>query len=55
MAKESGIGHYLFVDGYDLSGDTGSVGTIAMRRAMLDVTGIDKAAPSESAACSTAS
>jgi hypothetical protein len=32
------------VDGYDLSGDTGSVDTIATRRAALDVTGIDKSA-----------
>jgi hypothetical protein len=44
MAKESGLAHALFVDGYDLSGDTGSVDTIALRRNALDVTGIDKSA-----------
>jgi hypothetical protein len=42
--KEGGLGHYLYCNGFDLSGDTGSVSTIATRRAALDVTGIDKSA-----------
>lgn len=42
--KESGLAHFLGIDGYDVSGDTGSVDTIAMRRAALEVTGIDKSA-----------
>lgn len=44
MTKESGIGWNCYVGGYDLSGDVGMVDTIAARRAVLDVTGIDKSA-----------
>lgn len=42
MAKVSGIGANLYVDQYDLSGDTGALQTISNRRAVLDVTAIDK-------------
>jgi hypothetical protein len=45
MAKESGLGHYLFCGGFDLSGDVGMVDSIISRRNLLDVTGIDKSAP----------
>lgn len=44
MAKQSGLGDNLYVGGYDLSGDVGSLQTIAGRRAALDVTAIDKSA-----------
>lgn len=45
MPKESGVGiDALYVGGYDLSGDTGAVQTIAQRRAAQIVTGLDKAA-----------
>lgn len=42
MAKQTGVGARLYVDEYDISGDTGAIDTIALRRAQLDVTGIDK-------------
>lgn len=45
MAKESGIGDTLLVDGYDLSGDIGAVDSIIDRGTLLEVTGIDKGAP----------
>jgi hypothetical protein len=45
MTKKSGLGHYLLVDGYDLSGDIGSLGNIGGGPAALEVTGIDKSAP----------
>ena len=45
MAKQSGMGDRLYAHGFDLSGDVGSVGTVAARRAgTLDVTAINKAA-----------
>lgn len=44
MAKSSGIGDRLFVGGFDLSGDVGSLGAIRSVRNLLDVTGIDKGA-----------
>ena len=45
MTKASGLGDALYVHGYDLSGDVGSVGTVAARRAgLLDVTAINKSA-----------
>ncbi len=44
MAKVSGIGHHLFLDSTDLSGDVGSVETISGGRSPLDVTGISSAA-----------
>jgi hypothetical protein len=44
MAKQTGLGDHLLVDGYDLSGDIGSVGRIAGGPGALVVTGIDKSA-----------
>lgn len=44
MAKQSGLGDNLYIKGYDLSGDTGSIQTISQRRDILEVTGIDKSA-----------
>lgn len=45
MAKQSGLGDRLFVAGYDLSGDIGSLGRIGGGLAgTQDVTGIDKSA-----------
>lgn len=44
MAKQAGLGDALYVGGYDLSGDTGSLSTIKCSRGVLDVTGIDKSA-----------
>lgn len=44
MAKQSGLGDNLYVSGYDLSGDIGSLGSIAGPRGVTDVTGIDKSA-----------
>lgn len=42
MAKGSGLGSALFVDGYDLSGDTGSLSSIHGGPALGDITGINK-------------
>jgi hypothetical protein len=44
MAKQAGLGDNLYVAGYDLSGDVGSLGNIAGGPAALDVTAIDKSA-----------
>ena len=44
MAKQSGLGDSLLLDGYDLSGDVGAVEVIAARDAPLVVTAIDKSA-----------
>lgn len=44
MAKQSGLSDRLFVGGYDISGDIGSLGAIAGGPAALDVTAIDKSA-----------
>lgn len=44
MAKQSGMGDLLFVDGVDLSGDVGSVQRIACPSGTLDDTGISKSA-----------
>jgi hypothetical protein len=44
VAKQSGLGDALYVGGYNLSGDIGSLGTIGGGPAALDVTGIDKSA-----------
>lgn len=44
MAKSSGLGDNLYIAGYDISGDTGSVDTISGGPAVLDVTGINKSA-----------
>lgn len=42
MAKQSGLGMALYVDGFDLSGDIGQITNIACPLKPLDVTGIDK-------------
>lgn len=42
MSKQSGLGDNLYLDGFDLSGDTGAVDSIACPRGVLDSTGIDK-------------
>jgi len=44
MAKQSGLGDNLYVGGYDLSGDIGSLSRIGGGPAALEVTGIDKSA-----------
>ncbi|SDU42653.1 hypothetical protein [Jiangella alkaliphila] len=44
MAKQTGMGDNLYVDGFDVSGDTQSLGRIAGGPAPLDLTGIDKSA-----------
>jgi hypothetical protein len=45
MAKESGVGvDALFVGGYDLSGDVGAVQSIVQKRALQNITGLDKSA-----------
>ena len=45
MAKSSGLGQALYVGGYDLSGDIGSISGARGSWTLLDVTGIDKSAP----------
>lgn len=44
MAKRSGLGMAMYVAGYDISGDVGSISKIACPRALYDVTGINKSA-----------
>ncbi len=44
MAKQSGLGDQLYIDGFNLSGDIGSLSSIRGGPALLDVTGIDKSA-----------
>lgn len=41
MAKQNGLGDLLFLDGYDVSGDVGSVERIAFPSRVLDVTAIN--------------
>ncbi|MFD9256927.1 hypothetical protein [Streptomyces sp. NPDC059538] len=43
MSKQSGLGDALYIAGYDLSGDIGSV-TVGGGPSLLEVTGIDKSA-----------
>lgn len=50
MPKQSGLGDQLFLDDYDLTGDTGAVGSIGSPFTVLPVTGIDKSAPERRAA-----
>ena len=45
MAKQAGMGDNLYVAGFNLSGDVGSLGRIGGGPATLEVTGIDKFAP----------
>ncbi len=44
MAKQSGLGDRLYVAGYDLSGDIGSLAKIGGGNTPLEVTAIDKSA-----------
>ena len=44
MAKQTGLGDRLWVDGVDISGDVGAVQTIRDSGTLVDVTGIDKSA-----------
>lgn len=44
IAKQSGLGDNFLVGGYNLSGDTASLGEIGGGIATIDVTGIDKSA-----------
>src|SRR6187455_3469811 len=44
MAKQSGLGDRLYVSGYDLSGDIGSIQRIAGGPAALDLTDITQSA-----------
>lgn len=44
MAKSSGLGMKVFVDGYDISGDYQAIGRIGGGPAVLDTTGVDKSA-----------
>ena len=44
MAKSSGLGMRLYLQGLDISGDVGAIGTIRSSMAAIDVTGIDKSA-----------
>lgn len=44
MTKGTGLGDQLYVAGYNLSGDTGSLGRIGGGPAALELTGIDKSA-----------
>lgn len=42
MAKETGLGAAFFYDGFDLSGDSGSIDTISKGLDTIEATGIDK-------------
>lgn len=42
MAKQSGLGDNLYIDGYDLSGDIGSLGGLSGTSEVIEVTGINK-------------
>lgn len=44
MTKQSGLGDAFWIDGYDLSGDVGSLNTVRGGVTPLEVTGIDKSA-----------
>ncbi len=44
MAKETGLGANFYLDGYDLSGDTGSLERISKALNPIGMTGIDKLA-----------
>lgn len=44
MPKKSGLGQQFFVDGYDISGDVGSLGNVSSPRSVLDVTSINRLA-----------
>ena len=42
MVKRAGFPQNFYVEGFDISGDVGAVNTAASKRALLEVTGIDK-------------
>jgi len=44
MAKKSGLGQELYIHGYDLSGDVGSLDSVGSPREQLEVTAINKSA-----------
>lgn len=44
MAKQAGLGDYCLIDGYDFSGDIGSLSRIGGGPALSEVTGITKSA-----------
>jgi hypothetical protein len=44
MAKRGGLGQRFYVEGFDISGDVGSIDTAMARRGSEKVTGIDKSA-----------
>jgi len=44
MAKSSGLGGNFYIAQFDLSGDVGAVQTVSSKRAVLDMTSIDKSA-----------
>lgn len=44
MAKKSGLGAQFWVDGFDLSNDTGSINSLGSPRGVLDLTGLNKEA-----------
>lgn len=45
MTKQSGLGDQLYIDGYDLSGDVGAIGSISAPLGVLEVTDITESAP----------
>lgn len=44
MAKQSGLGQRLYIEGMDVSGDVGAITGFRVSRATQDVTGLDKSA-----------
>jgi hypothetical protein len=44
VAKANGLGMYAFVEGYDISGDVGSLGKVGSPKREYIVTGLDKSA-----------
>lgn len=44
MAKKSGLGAQMYVGGYDLSNDTGSINNLGTPRGVLELTGMNKSA-----------
>jgi hypothetical protein len=44
MAKKSGLGSRMWVGGYDLSNDTGSINSMGSPRGVFELTGMDKEA-----------
>jgi hypothetical protein len=44
MAKKSGLGQQIFVNGYDLSGDVAAINSAGSPRGLLDITGLNASA-----------